>query len=130
MLRNLLAEHCGDLGGPRPRPGAEPEAEDEDEVPAGQIIRWVVSAVPFPVVCLLCSIGGLMVLVQGMGSVHAFLQCCWNGRQEARLGVSGCRALHSAHCHVHPVTYLSPSCSGQELLMMLRGLNLGGFSGM
>lgn len=25
---------------------------------------------------------------------------------------------------------LLPPCSGQELLMMLRGLNLGGFSGM
>jgi hypothetical protein len=58
LLRTLLAEHEGDLGGPRPRPGGEPEPDSGDEdVSPGQII------------------------------------------------------------------------SGQELLMMLRGLNLGGFSG-
>ncbi|KAL4421761.1 hypothetical protein ABPG77_009744 [Micractinium sp. CCAP 211/92] len=59
LLRGMLGEQVGDLGGPRPRPGAPPEQDsDEGEGGHGQII------------------------------------------------------------------------SGQELLMMLRGLNLGGFSGM
>jgi hypothetical protein len=58
-MRRLLAEHEGDLGGPRPRPSASPPPVEDDGAGQGQVI------------------------------------------------------------------------SGQELLMMLRGLNLGGgFSGM
>ncbi|EFN51630.1 hypothetical protein CHLNCDRAFT_140055 [Chlorella variabilis] len=58
LLRRMLEEHVGDLGGPRPRPGAPPPGEEEEDgAGQGQVI------------------------------------------------------------------------SGQELLMMLRGLNLGGFSG-
>ena len=40
-LRRLLGEHQGDLGGPRPRPGVEPEPEeDTGDISQGQIIRW------------------------------------------------------------------------------------------